>query len=185
MGPSPAPTLGPGALNTVVAQTAGAAATQTAALLTPTFTPSPTPSPTRAPTQTPSPTPTFLFILSTLSRTPTLGPASGDLSCALLSQSPDDGASMNKNQSFTVSWKVRNVGSSGWDANAVDFVYLSGTKMASARAADLPASVAPGDSVTLKIGMNAPSDSGNYKTVWTLRQGKIEFCRLNIQIVVP
>ncbi len=179
------PTLGPAGINTIVAQTAGAAATQTAALVPPTLTPSATPTASRTPTVTPSLTPTFIFVLSTLSKTPTPGPASGDLACKLLSQSPEDGATMSKNEGFTVGWKVRNTGASTWDSNAVDFIYLSGTKMASSKVVDLPKSVAEGDSITLKVGMNAPSNSGSYKTVWTLRQGKTQFCKLSISIVVP
>ncbi len=183
--PAPVPTLGPGGINTIVAQTAGAAATQTAALIPPTLTPSMTPTATRTPTVTPSLTPTFLFILATLSKTPTPGPASGDLACKLVSQSPDDGATMTKNEVFTVSWKVKNTGASTWDSKAVDFIYLSGTKMASVKAVDLPKSIAEGDTITLKLDMTAPSNSGSYKTAWTLRQGKTEFCKLNINIVVP
>jgi hypothetical protein len=181
----PVPTLGPGGINTIVAQTAGAAATQTAALVPPSLTPTATPTASRTPTVTPSLTPTFLFVLATLSKTPTPGPASGDLSCNLVSQSPQDGATLNKNEAFTVSWKVRNTGASTWDSTAVDFIYLSGTKMASVKVSDLPKSVAAGDTTTLKLGMTAPSNSGSYKTVWTLRQGKTEFCKVNISIVVP
>jgi hypothetical protein len=181
----PVPTLGPGGINTIVAQTAGAAATQTAALMPPTLTPSATATASRTPTVTPSLTPTFIFVLATLSKTPTAGPSSGGLSCSLVSQSPDDGATMSKNQAFTVSWKVKNTGSSTWSSNAVDFIYLSGTKMASVKIADLPKSVAAGDSITLKLDMTAPGSRGSYKTVWTLRQGKNEFCRLNISIVIP
>lgn len=183
--PAAVPTLVPGGINTIVAQTAGAAATQTAALIPPTLTPTTTPTATRTPTVTPSLTPTFLFILATLSKTPTPGPASGDLACLLVSQSPDDGATMTKNQSFTVSWKLRNSGSSTWDPNAVDFIYVSGAKMASVKAADLPKSVAAGDTITLKLSMTAPGAKGSYKTVWTLRQGKTQFCKVNISIVVP
>lgn len=182
----PVPTaLPPEAIDTIIAQTAGAAATQTAALLPPTLTPTLTPSPTRTPTQTPSPSPTFLFILATLSKTPTLGPASGELGCQLLEQSPGDDAHMAKRQSFTVSWKVQNTGTSTWNSNEVDFVYVSGDKLATVKAVDLPKSVEPGASVTLKVTMTAPADNGKYKTAWNLHQGKQEFCKVNISIIVP
>lgn len=62
------PTPLPGAINLFVAQTAAAAATQTALLAPPTFTPSFTPSPTRTASPTFSPTPTFIFKLSTPTR---------------------------------------------------------------------------------------------------------------------
>ncbi len=180
------PTLGPGGINTIIAQTAGAADTQTAALIPASPTPTQTPTATRTPTVTPSLTPTFIFILATRSKTPTPGSSSssGDLGCTLISQSPEDGATMKKNQSFTVSWKVKNTGLSTWDSNSVDFVYVSGAKLASVKVADLPNSVAVGDNITLKLAMNAPAASGSYKTVWTLRQGKTQFCKVNISIVV-
>ena len=53
------------------------------------------------------------------------------------------------------------------------------------KAIDLPDSVGPDDTITLKVSMNAPGSDGNYKTVWTLRQGRTEFCRLTINIKVP
>jgi hypothetical protein len=183
--PPPAATLGPDAINVIVARTAEAAATQTAALVPPTLTPSPTLFPTRTATVTPSPTATFLFLLATRSKTPTPGPASGDYACTLINQSPDDGATMSRNEDFTVSWKVRNTGSVTWDSNAVDFIYLSGAKMATVRAIDLATSVDPDETITLKVNMSAPGNDGNYKSVWTLRQGRTQFCRLNIEITVP
>ena len=183
--PVPIATLAPGGINTIVAQTAGAAGTQTAVLLPPTLTPTATLPPTRTPTVTPSPTATFIFILATQSKTPTPGPASGDYGCNLVSQTPADDTTMKKNQTFTVSWKVRNTGSTTWDSNQVDFVYVSGAKMAAEQAIDLPKSVEPDATVTLKVDMTAPSKSGTFKTAWSLHRGKNDFCRLNISIVIP
>lgn len=181
------PTPAPGAISTIVVQTAQAAATQTAALLPPTLTPTFTPPPTRTATITPSPTATFLFLMATLTKAPvvpTLGTPSTDLACTLLSQSPEDNSTLSKNQVFTASWQVQNSGSTAWDANNVDFIYLNGAKLASSKAADLPKSVSPGEAITLKISMVAPSDNGSTKTVWTLRQGKTQFCHLSLTVVV-
>ncbi len=91
---------------------------------------------------------------------------------------------MKKNQNFTASWTVVNSGQATWNTNNVDFVYLSGAKMANVKAADLPKSVAPGQSITLTLSMLAPNTPNSYKTAWTLQQGKIGFCRLTINIVV-
>ena len=179
-----APALEPGAVNTIVVQTAQAAASQTAAAMPPTETPTLTPVPTRTASVTPSLTPTFLFLLSTPTRTPTVAASSGDFACLLTKQTPDDGATMTKNENFTVSWTVQNSGQATWNSNNVDFVYVSGAKMATVKAADLPKSVAPGQSITLTLSMVAPSSTNNYKTVWTLQQGKNGFCRLTINIVV-
>ncbi len=179
-GPAPAP----GAVNTIVVQTAQAAASQTAAALPPTLTPTLTPVPTRTPTQTPLPSPTFLFILSTLTKTPTLSASASDYACQLTGQTPSDGSTMTKKQSFVASWTVENTGQATWDSQSVDFVYVTGAKLATVKATDLPKSVAPGKSVTLSVNMVAPSGADTYKTAWTLEQGKNSFCRLTITIVV-
>jgi hypothetical protein len=91
---------------------------------------------------------------------------------------------MSKNENFTVSWTVQNSGQATWNRNNVDFVYVSGAKLATVKAADLPKNVAPEQSITLTLSMVAPGSAGSYKTVWTLQQGKDAFCRLNINIVV-
>ncbi len=91
---------------------------------------------------------------------------------------------MSSKQSFTASWTVQNTGSAGWDSNSVDFVYVSGAKLSSLKAADLPKSVASGDSITLKLSMVAPGPADTYKTVWTLESGKNAFCRLSLSIKV-
>lgn len=177
----------PGAVNTIVVLTAQAAATQTAALLPPTLTPTLTPIPTQTASITPSPTATFLFILATTTRAPktsTPGPASRDFACSLTDQVPGDDAVMSKNQNFSVSWTVQNTGGAAWDSNSVDFIYSSGTKLSPLKAVDLPKSVAAGDSITLKVTMQAPNSPDSYKTVWTLRSGKDTFCRLSISIIV-
>ncbi len=184
---APAPV--PGAVNTIVVLTANAASTQTQAALPPTLTPTLTPVPTRTPTQTPSPTVTFIFLLATRTHTPkpaTQAPAGtpGNFTCILVNQSPADGASFSKNQSFTASWKVQNTGVSTWVASSVDFAYVSGAKLASVKLADLPKDVAPGDTVTLKLPMTAPGSANTYKTVWTLEQGKTAFCKVTLSIVV-
>jgi hypothetical protein len=174
----------PGAVGTIVVQTAQAAYSQTAAAMPPTETPTLTPVPTRTATVAPSPTPTFIFVLATPTRSPVPSAAAGDYACLLVDQNPPDGSTIKKNQSFTVKWIVQNSGKATWDSGSVDFVYVSGTKLATVRAADLPKSVAPGQNITLSLNMVAPSSTNKYKTVWTLERGKDAFCRLTINIVV-
>jgi hypothetical protein len=190
--PSPVP----GALNTIVAQTAAAAYTGTAsnATVIPTLTSTLMAPPTATPTVAPTETPTFIFRLSTFTptRLPTATAASSGSSsatgqgCQLVSQSPDDGTHFDAKKTFTASWKVKNTGSDTWDSNSVDFAFFSGTKMyTGATLHDLPSSVAVGDSITLTIAMAAPKDPGSYKTVWALRLNKNDFCHVNLRIVVP
>jgi Ig-like domain-containing protein len=182
-----APTPVPGAVDTIVAQTAQAAATQTALQAPPTLTPTYTAVPTKTASVTPSPSPTFVFLLASLTntpKTPTFEPGSGDFSCQLTAQTPEDGAVMKAKQSFTTSWTVLNTGGSAWDANSTDFVFVSGAKLSPLKAADLPQTVASGESTTLKLSMQAPNSADTYKTVWTLHNGKNTFCRVTLSIVV-
>ena len=129
----PVPSLVPGAVDTIVARTAAAASTQTAAKVTlvPTGTASATPPPSETPTPTLSPSPTFVFVLPTL--TPTKKPtatsesSTAGFGCQLLSQSPPDGSKFAAKDNFKVTWKIKNTGLAKWDAATVDFAYFSGT----------------------------------------------------------
>ncbi len=187
LAPQPTPPA-PGAVDTIVAETAAAAATQTAAAtlstVLPTLTPSFTPVPSKTPSPTPSITPTFLFILPTFTRTSTPITPTTDYACQLTAQSPANKTTMAPKQEFQADWTVKNTGINRWDANGVDFVYLSGDKLSKLMGADLPKSIATGESISLTISMTAPKASGTYKTVWTLQANKTQFCRLSLTIVV-
>ncbi len=182
---APAPTLGPGALNTIVVQTAQAAASQTAAAMPPTLTPTVTLVPSRTPSTTPSPTPTFLFQLRTPTKSPLPTSSAGPLACQLTGKTPVDNTDMKRNQKFTMSWTVGNIGSAEWDPAHVDLIYVSGARMNAPKVADLPNSVPPGQSITLTLTMVAPNTAGAIKSVWALQQGKSNsFCKLTINLIV-
>lgn len=180
------PPPAPGAVNTIVVLTAGAAGTGTAAAIPPTWTPTFTPSPSRTPTITPSPTPTFLFFVFTPTRVsePATAGAPGDYQCSLTDQTPADGATVSKGETFQTIWTVKNTGSVVWDSNTVDFAFVSGTNFASIKLADLPKTVAVGKSIGLKLTMTAPSTASSYQTTWSLRQGSNKFCKVTLSIVV-
>jgi hypothetical protein len=185
--PAVVPSPIPGVVDTIVAQTAQAAATQTALQNPPTPTPTLTPIPTRTPTLTPSPSPTFIFVLKTLTRVPpvpTIGSDTKEFACQLVGQTPKDDSVMPKKKDFAVTWTVQNTGASSWDASAIDFIYLSGTKLTDLEAVDLPRSVDHGQSMDLKVTMQAPTAAGTYNTVWALRSGKTTFCRVNLTIQI-
>ena len=187
------PTSAPNALNVIIAQTAAAAATQTAKLFTPTFTPSVTPSPTLVPLDTPTITPTFLFILQSPTPIPQLvmtaatqiTPSAKDYDCQITGQSPPNDWHIAAGQDFQVDWTVANVGRKSWDGTNVDFVYLGGARIYKAKGADLPKTVAAGEIVSLKLTMTAPQGSGSYKTSWALQMGQNVFCTMSVMIKVP
>jgi len=174
--PAP-PTFDPFSLNTIIAQTAGAAATQTF-VLQPTLTPTATI--TRTPTEVPTSTPTFLFILATPtvpSLTPTLEISSNPYACRLVSQSPADNSLVAKGADFAVLWRVINVGANAWDANSVDYHYFSGAKLHKASVYDLPSSVPTGGQIDIIVNMKAPKEEETFITTWSLRVGKQDFCK--------
>ena len=190
--PSPPPSV-QNDINAIIAQTAAAAATQTAKFFTATFTPSVTPSPTRVPTDTPTITPTFIFIMNSPTPVPQLiitpptaiTPSSKDYECQLTGQSPVNYATVAAGQDFQMSWSIANMGRKSWDSNNVDFVYLTGARLYKSKGADLPKSVAPGEIITLKITLTSPNKSGTFKTVWALQSGQNVFCTMSVSIVVP
>ena len=182
-----------GVVQTIIVQTAGAAASQTAALFSPTPTPSVTPPPTHTAAATPTLTPTFIFRLAT--STPVTPPtsevsaseteSSGNLGCTLISQSPNDGSHYSAKAKFTVTWRVKNTGADVWRANNVDFAYISGAKMYETSLYDLVNNVRVDSTLRLDVDMVAPKTSGTYTTVWALREGGNEFCQVDLKIVVP
>ncbi len=175
----------PGAINLIVAQTAVAAATQTAAFIPPTLTSTLTPFPSQTPLDTPTVTPTFIFLLPTV--TPTLTPtnASTVFACSLMSQSPQDGTHFAPNQSFTLTWKIRNTGSSNWPQNKVSLEYVSGAQLTGTTLMALPKGLASGNFFGLAIRMTAPNVAGHYTTNWTLTASGLTFCSLSLEIKVP
>jgi hypothetical protein len=182
--PAAPPTVDSSALNTVIAQTAGAAATQTF-VLQPTSTPTVTV--TRTPTETPTSTPTFLFLFFTPTQpslTPTLEISSSPYACRLASQTPTDNSVVQKGADFAALWRVINVGANAWDANSVDYHYFSGEKIHKDPVYDLQNSVPTGGQTDIIVNMQAPKEKGLYTTTWILRSGKEEFCKLHMTIEV-
>lgn len=161
-------------LDTVVAQTAAAAFTQTQTLITPTETATLTPSPTATVTSTP-----------TITLTPFLSASAGELNCRVLSQSVRNGSHFGRRQDFEMGWKVRNNGAVDWDPGSVDFAYFSGTRMFQAEFLPLPEGVHTGALANLTAGLVSPKKDGTYTTVWALRRGQNRFCRVSVKIIVP
>jgi len=169
------------AIKLMVAQTAAAAATETAALAPPTLTPTLTPFPSQTPVNTPTITPTFIFLLPTATSTKNLN---GVFTCGGVSQSPANGTGFNPGQSFTERWRMSNTGSSAWLQGNVNILYISGTNFAGGTSFNLPKAVASKDMVTLTVNMTAPSAAGSYTTRWALATSYLTFCPLSLTITV-
>jgi hypothetical protein len=184
-GNSPVPTLAPGELEVIIAQTAARAASETAILIPPTLTPTLTPSPTVTASLTPSPTATFIFLLPTLVTNPS-GDSGGKYSCDITSVSPPFDATLSPGQPFSAHWKLLNNGTETWYSNSVDYSYFSGAKIfEGSKVRDFDTSVAVGGTVEIVVQMNAPTKPGTYTTVWKLNIGQESFCSMTILIIVP
>lgn len=176
------PTFDSSSLNTIIAQTAGAAATQTFVLQP---TPTHTMTVTRTPTEIPTSTPTFLFLLFTPtvpSSTPTLEISSNPYACRLVSQDPVNDSMVTRGADFAVLWRVMNVGANAWDSNSVDYHYFGGAKLHKTSAYDLASSVPTGGQIDIIVNMKAPKAEETYLTTWSLRVGKQDFCKLHLTI---
>jgi len=183
-----APTVDPGLINILIAQTANAAATRTAAAL-PSATLTPSPIPTRN-TETPTPTATSTVIFVFFSPTPlvfptfTAGSSNEDYACQITRVSPGNGTLFNARDDFDAFWTVKNIGKKSWDRNSVDYLYLSGAKIHKVSGYDLAENVGRGRSINLGVDMRAPKASGSHSTTWTMRVGGETFCPLRMTIVV-
>jgi hypothetical protein len=183
-----APTFDPASIDTLIVETANAAATQTALIASSTPPPTETPLPSMTPSMTASPTATFVFILFTPtvpSDTPEPQMSSEKFSCQVLSKNPQDDSHVAPNSNFDMVWTVMNNGTDMWDANSTDYRFRSGAKLHKASAFDLPASIGSGSQVQLTVPMKSPQGGGTYSTTWIIKSGQTEFCRMGLTIIVP
>jgi hypothetical protein len=187
------PTIDPNAVGTMIMQTAFAASTQTVAAL-PSATPTASFTPTPRNTDTPEPTATntVVFILFSPTANIAIGSGSGVSSgsssdayaCKVTSASPANGTAFKPRTEFDASWTISNIGKNKWEANSVDYIYLSGDKIHKVESYDLPAGVESGGSISIVVDMVAPKDPGSYSTTWALRVDTNKFCPLTLTIVV-
>jgi hypothetical protein len=102
----------------------------------------------------------------------------------LISRNPVNNQVFNPKTDFDARWVIENTGRRTWSSDNVDYIYYSGTKMHKEPAYDLSQNVAQGDSVTIIVDMVAPKKEGNYSTTWILKIASIEFCKIQLSIVV-
>jgi hypothetical protein len=79
-----------------------------------------------------------------------------------------DYTQLKSGESFTKTWRVKNVGSCTW-TTAYDLVFSSGNAMNASAVIPLTGNVAPGQTVDLSANMKAPESSGDYSGYWMLR----------------
>jgi hypothetical protein len=173
--PTSEPTVDLNAIRTEVASTVIAQVTQ-AAPPTPTITP------------IPSFTPTFTLPVTTEAPATGMltGTVSGDVSgvitgtltaptptvntnnkAAYVSQTIPDGTVFEPGETFTMTWTVKNVGTTTW-TTAYLLRFFAGNTFGAAREYPLSREVAPNDTIEISIPMKAPTTAGDYRTDWVL-----------------
>ena len=165
--PTSTPTLDLNPFRTEVAATVLAQVTQALAL-TPSVTPLPSPTATNPPTSTPgltaSPSPSATVTLSTGTTTPTAGTEN---QAQWVSQSIADDTIFAPGQTFTMTWTLKNSGTSTWTAGYM-LRYYSGETFGAPKEIPIGREVLPGGEIDISIQMKAPAIPGSYRSDWVM-----------------
>jgi len=169
------PTVDPLVLKTQIYQTVEAELTRSA-LLTPTATVTPTitPTATLAPT-TAVGSPTVAI---------TLAPTGSANQGEFISQSVPDDTKVNPGSTFTMTWTIKNVGTTTWSTSYLIRFY-AGETFGTKSSQPMPKTVAPGETVDITMSLKAPTAAGTYEGTWVLTDTTgINFRPFNLRIVV-
>ena len=179
--PTSAPTLDLNSFRTEVAATVLVQVTRDLAL-TPSATLLPSSTPTYLPTSTPvlpaSATPSLTAALPSgtppsSSGTPARATSTGTPTVATqdlaqwVSQSIADDTVFAPSQAFTMTWTLKNVGTSTWKITYL-LRYYSGDTFSAAKEIPLGKEVPPGGTVDITIKMKAPVKPGSYRSDWVM-----------------
>jgi hypothetical protein len=149
----------PNAIFTVAAQTVEAQLTESAFFNTPT-----------PPFELASATPDLPLVLASntpLPATPTSTPIC-DLAQFVSDVTIPDGAEVQPGQTFTKTWRLRNMGVCSWNTSYA-LVFESGEAMSGDPVQNLAGNVAAGESVDVSITLKAPTTPGTYRGYWRIR----------------
>jgi hypothetical protein len=183
---TPAPTQDPNPIRTEAAATVLAQVSQTLAA---------------EPTDTPFPSPTATFtLMPTVTETATATPVvtitlPGGTPAVVyknlaqyVSQSVADDTIFQPGETFTMTWRLKNVGNSTWTAGYM-LRYFSGETFSAPKEVLLGREVLPGEEVEISIFMKAPIVAGGYVTSWVMADEKRsnfkEAVFLKITVVAP
>ena len=184
--PTSTPTLDQNPLRTEVAATVLAQVTRALAL-TPSVTPLSTPIATNLPTSTPSPTaiPSPSATVALSSGTPKAGTED---QAQWVSQSIADDTTFAPDETFTMTWRLKNTGTSTWKAGYL-LRYYSGESFGASKEISLGREVQPGEEIEISIQMKAPANPGTYRSDWVMssenRSNFKEPVFLRIKVATP
>jgi hypothetical protein len=184
--PTSTPTIDLNPFRTEVAATVLAQVTQAFAQ-TPSATPAPSLTATNLPTITRTPvvsaSPSLTVTLSTGT------PKPGTINLAqYVSQSVADDTVFEPGETFSMTWRLKNVGTSTWTATYL-LRFFSGDNFGAPKELPLGREVPPGATIDLHLQMKAPEIPGKYRTDWVMasesRSNFREPVFLKITVAVP
>ncbi len=154
-----APTFDANPVRTEAAATVLAQVTRDLAL-----TPSITPLPSATETQQPSSTPE-----QTVSPSPAAEGTQAETAdkAQWVSQSVADGTIFGPGQAFTMTWRLKNTGTSTWTTGYL-LRFYSGDAFGAPKEVFLDRDVPPGDEVEINLQMKAPAKPGVYRSDWVM-----------------
>ena len=167
--PTIMPTIDTNSLRTEVAATVLAQVTQDLAL-TPLVTSPPAPTATIPPTSTPtqaSTDPSTEVVGVTVTLSSLTAEAETENKAEWVSQSITDKTVFAPGETFTMTWRLKNTGTSTWAANYI-LRFFSGDPFGSPEEAPLNREVPPGETVDIILEMKAPARPGTYTSVWVM-----------------
>jgi hypothetical protein len=115
--------------------------------------------PTSTPEATDTPLPTV---------TPTPEPPPCNAISLIEDVTIEDGTLFAPGANFTKTWRLKNVGTCTWTSE-YDLVFVQGDQMEARRALALPEQVRPDEIVDVSVALTAPSEAGDYRGYWMLR----------------
>ena len=183
-------------VETIVAATYAVIQAQTeTAMPTETDIPPPSPAELRA-TLTPIATSTSFIVLSltpvpTSTMTPSLTPTnvtsgSGEVlyACEVVSSSPASGYELKKDEKFTWTVKVKNIGTADWNGGITKLAHIGGAEYYKEKRVLIEGTTDAGETGEFRVGLYGPEDPGRYTSNWTMRSGVHDFCAIKYQIYV-
>jgi hypothetical protein len=149
---------------TVLAQVSEAAALIPSATTPPTITPTSEPTFTSEPTLTNTPADPTAAAIAALTLTPA---AMANNRAQWVSQSITDGTVFAPNETFTITWRLKNVGAAAWTLD-YRLRFYSGNPFGAPQEILLGREVPPEETVDITIPMTAPALPGDYRTDWVM-----------------
>ena len=84
-----------------------------------------------------------------------------------ISETVPDGTEYEVGESFTKTWRLKNVGTCTWNTN-YKLKFGSGDKMSGPNTQNLTQAVGPNETMDISVALKAPASAGTYKGIWQI-----------------